>query len=80
MKFKYQGKIYSPSNLEKKLRKMGITMEDIEILPDEIKKEDYKDDSITKYYFTNIKTGYTIVSIYPTIPEWVNGKDDWTFM
>jgi hypothetical protein len=40
MKFKYNGRIYNPVNVEKKLKKMGITMEDIEILPDEKKKED----------------------------------------
>lgn len=39
MKFKYNGRIYNPVNVEKKLKKMGITMEDIEILPDEKKKE-----------------------------------------
>ena len=39
MKFKYNGRIYNPVNIEKKLKKMGITMEDIEILPDEKKKE-----------------------------------------
>ena len=40
MKFKYNGRIYNPVNIEKKLKKMGITMEDIEILPDEKKRED----------------------------------------
>ena len=39
MKFKYNGRIYNPVNVEKKLKKLGITMEDIEILPDEKKKE-----------------------------------------
>lgn len=39
MKFKYNGRIYNPVNVEKKLKKMRITMEDIEILPDEKKKE-----------------------------------------
>lgn len=39
MKFKYNGRIYNPVNIEKKLKKMGITLEDIEILPDEKKKE-----------------------------------------
>ena len=39
MKFKYNGKIYNPVNIEKKLKKMGITMGDIEILPDEKKKD-----------------------------------------
>ena len=42
MKFKYNGRIYNPVNVEKKLKKMGITMEDIEILPDE-KKEKYNE-------------------------------------
>ena len=40
MKFKYNGRIYNPVNVEKKLKKMGITMEDVEILPDDRKKED----------------------------------------
>ena len=40
MKFIYNGRIYNPVNVEKKLKKMGITMEDIEILPDEKKEED----------------------------------------
>lgn len=39
MKFKYNGRIYNPVNVEKKLKKMGITMEDIEILPDEKKEK-----------------------------------------
>ena len=40
MKFMYNGRIYNPVNVEKKLKKMRITMEDIEILPDEKNKED----------------------------------------
>lgn len=32
--FEYNGKIYTPSNLEKKLKKLGITMSDIKILND----------------------------------------------
>lgn len=43
MKFKYNGRIYNPVNIEKKLKKMGITMEDIEILPNE-KKENSNDE------------------------------------
>lgn len=39
MKFKYNERIYNPVNLEKKLKKLGITIKDIEILPDEKKKE-----------------------------------------
>lgn len=44
MKFKYNGRIYNPVNVEKKLKKMGITMEDIEILPDEKKKKETSDE------------------------------------
>ena len=40
MKFIYNGRIYNPSNLEKKLKKMGITINDIEIIPEEKKKEE----------------------------------------
>lgn len=31
--FKYQGKVYTTPNLEKKLKRMSITKQDIEILP-----------------------------------------------
>lgn len=37
--FKYQGKYISTPNLEKKLKRMGITKDDIEILEPNIKKE-----------------------------------------
>ena len=40
MKFMYNGRIYNPSNLEKKLKKMGITINDIEVIPEEKKKEE----------------------------------------
>lgn len=39
MKFKYNGKLYNPVNIEKKLKKMGITLKDIEIIPEEKKEE-----------------------------------------
>ena len=35
----YNGRIYNPSNLEKKLKKMGITINDIEVIPEEKKEE-----------------------------------------
>lgn len=48
MKFIYNGKIYNPSNIEKKLKKMGITIEDVEIISNKIKEnnsiEDYMKD------------------------------------
>ena len=33
-KFKYNNRIYNPSNLDKKLKKLGITRSDIEIIED----------------------------------------------
>lgn len=39
IRFKYNGQVYAPSNLEKKLKKMGITIDDIEILPEEDAKK-----------------------------------------
>ena len=32
--FEYQGKIYKPSNLENKLKKLGVTLDDVKILED----------------------------------------------
>lgn len=65
--FKYKDKIYTTTNLEKKLNKLGIGIQDIEIL----KKQDNSigeiDNTIQKYYFKNKHTGETIVSIYDNL-------------
>ena len=37
MKFKYDNKIYETPNLEKKLKRMKLSLEDIEIIQEEIK-------------------------------------------
>ena len=66
MKFKYNGRIYNPVNVEKKLKKMGITMDDIEIIPEEIKEVKYEDDTIT-YLFIDKNNGKKIVSIYDNL-------------
>ena len=66
MKFKYNGRIYNPVNVEKKLKKMGITMDDIEIIPEEIKEVKYEDDTIT-YLFIDRVNGKRIVSIYDNL-------------
>lgn len=42
--FKYKDTIISTPNLEKKLKRMKLTLEDIEILPEIIKVEEPKDD------------------------------------
>ena len=66
MKFIFNNKIYNPVNLEKKLKKLGITLKDIQIIEDN-KIIDEIDTSIQKYYFKNIITGETIISIYPSL-------------
>ena len=68
MKFKYNGRIYNPVNVEKKLKKMGITMNDIEIIPEEIKEVKYEDDTIT-YLFIDRVNGKRIVSIYDNLDD-----------
>ena len=68
MKFKYNGRIYNPVNVEKKLKKMGITMDDIEIIPEEIKEVTYDDDTIT-YLFIDKINGKRIVSIYDNLDD-----------
>lgn len=65
MKFIYNGRIYNPVNVEKKLKKMGITYNDIEIIPDKEEVIEYMD--IPKYYFKNKTTNEEIVSIYPSL-------------
>ena len=71
MKFIFNNKIYNPVNLEKKLKKLGITLKDIQIIEDN-KIIDEIDTSIQKYYFKNDITGETIVSIYPSLEHLKN--------
>ena len=71
MKFIFNNKIYNPVNLEKKLKKLGITLKDIQIIEDN-KIIDEIDVSIKKYYFKNTITGETIVSIYPSLEHLKN--------
>ena len=67
MKFMYNGRIYNPVNVEKKLKKMGITMDDIEIIKEEkiVKPIEFMD--IKLYYFVN-NIGQSITSINPECP------------
>ena len=60
--FKYQDKIYKTSNLDKKLKKMGLSLEDIELIDKPSSKED-NDEVITKHHFI-LPNGYTVTSIY----------------
>ena len=71
MKFIFNNKIYNPVNLEKKLKKLGITLEDVQIIEDN-KIIDEIDTSVKKYYFKNTITGETIVSVYPSLEHLKN--------
>ena len=61
-KFIYNGRIYNPVNLEKKLKKMGISINDIEIIPKE--EEPIEMSDIKLYHFKNEITGEVITSMY----------------
>lgn len=68
-KFKYNNRIYNPSNLDKKLKKLGITRSDIEIIEDTTIKDndnDNEDNGITKHHFI-LPNGYTVTSIYDNL-------------
>ena len=68
--FKYNGKIWNPKNPEKKLKQLGITWDDVEIISEPVKKEkeiEYENPKL--YYFINKNTGYSISSIYPVCNE-----------
>ena len=66
-KFKYNNRIYNPSDLDKKLKKLGITLSDIEIIEDSIIKDnDNENNGITKHHFI-LPNGYTVTSIYDNL-------------
>lgn len=65
--FKYKDKIYTTTNLENKLNKLGIGLQDIEILKKQNNSVGETDNTIQKYYFKNKYTGETIVSIYDNL-------------
>lgn len=66
--FKYNGKIWNPKNPEKKLKQLGITWNDVEVI-EETKKEPVVDEpsDVVLYRFKNKVTGYTITSIYDNL-------------
>ena len=79
IKFKYNGIVYYPKDLNKKLRQLGININDVEIIDKKEQKEQKEeiDTSIKKYYFKNVKTGETIVSIYPDLRNLENIINDY---
>lgn len=79
IKFKYNGIVYYPKDLNKKLRQLGININDVEIIDKKEQKEQKEeiDTSIKKYYFKNVKTGEIIVSVYPDLRNLENIINDY---
>ena len=67
--FKYNGKIWNPKNPEKKLKQLGITWDDVEIIKENIKEEIIEYNDTKLYHFINRKTGETISSIYDNLDD-----------
>lgn len=67
MKFKYNGRIYNPANLEKKLKKMGITIDDIVIIKEDSIEEPPPTSDVKLYYYYNKNIGCSIISIYDKV-------------
>ena len=68
MKFKYNNKVYNPTNLEKKLKKLGITIDDIELIEELKNTNENTYSNSTLYYFK--KDDYVRCSIYPEENGW----------
>ena len=65
--FKYQDKIYKTSNLDKKLKRMKLTLADIELIDKPVKVDnDNEDNGITKHHFI-LPNGYIVTSIYDNL-------------
>ena len=63
--FIYNGVTIETPNLEKKLKRMKITLDDITIIPNKVKEEpkEVLDDSITIHRFDNIINGDYIIGV-----------------
>lgn len=79
IKFKYKGIEYSPKNdknAEKKLKQLGITWDDVEIITARSKQEETIEYVNPKLYiFKNRINGYTIESIYDNLDNLANDVD-----
>lgn len=89
--FKYNGKVYKPENLERKLKKLGITINDVEILnnAEEKPKDDnipyWKSEGMIKHIWVNINPNsnefnYTIIGVHYPNEEVIQDKSlDWVY-
>lgn len=66
--FKWNGKIWNPKNPEKKLKQLGITWDDVEIIEEPIKKrEETEYDNTLLYKWRSKKDRSIISSIYDNL-------------
>lgn len=65
VKFIYNNKPYSTPDLTKKLKKMGITEQDITIIKKDVPIQE-PDNSIIKHHF-RLPNGYIVTSIYDNL-------------
>lgn len=70
--FKYNGKIYNPKNPEKKLKQLGITWNDVEIIEETIGEKEEKEEKENNrlYHFKNKINGQIISTIYDNL-DWL---------
>lgn len=79
--FEYNGKIYKPSNLENKLKKLGITINDVKIIDDtktnaEKEREERSqqtsnnEETVDVYWDNRCKGWYLVDRRFPTSPDW----------
>ena len=72
--FKYKDSIITTPNLEKKLKRMKLTLDDIEIITEEkpAKKIDQEEDSQVTYYIFQNSKGYYLWNINQPDISWYN--------
>ena len=81
--FEYDGKFYKPSNLEKKLKKLGITINDIKIIDDtdtkaeterkeKVEQQQNLEHTVSLYWDIKGKGWYVNELYNKEIPLWVN--------
>lgn len=75
--FKYNGKLWNPKNPEKKLKQLGITWDDVEIITARSKQQEETIEYVNPklYIFKNRINGYTIESIYDNLDNLANDVD-----
>ena len=81
IKFKYNNIIYYPKNPEKKLKQLGITWDDVEIIVENCVEEkiiEYMNPKL--YHFKDKVGGGTISTIYPYLGDYIEDRENYEFI